>query len=46
MKINKNVTSSSLLSYVYFNPIFKASRNVRRKIRKYLGAKVRAPRTA
>jgi hypothetical protein len=37
----KKITDSPLLSYVYFNPLFRATRNVRKKLRRYLGAKSR-----
>ena len=38
----RTITDSALLSYVYFNPIFRATRIVRRKLRRQLtGHKVR-----
>ena len=37
----RTITNSSLLSYIYFNPIFRASRLVRKKLRRQLGMKVR-----
>jgi hypothetical protein len=38
----RTITNSSLLSYIYFNPIFRASRVVRKKLRRQLtGQKVR-----
>ncbi len=38
----KQVTDSPFLSYVYFNPLFRATRNVRKKLRRYMnGAKDR-----
>ena len=33
----RTITNSSLLSYVYFNPIFRATRLVRKKLRRQLG---------
>jgi hypothetical protein len=36
----RTIASSPLLSYIYFNPIFRASRLVRRKLRRQLGVKV------
>jgi hypothetical protein len=36
MKSALAIRNSTLLSYVYFNPLFRASRSVRRKLRKYL----------
>ena len=35
----RTITNSPLLSYIYFNPIFRASRLVRKKLRRQLGAK-------
>ena len=40
----RTITRSPLLSYIYFNPIFQASRVVRRKLRHKLGTKARWPR--
>jgi hypothetical protein len=36
----RTITNSTLLSYVYFNPIFQASRVVRKKLRRKLGMKI------
>ena len=36
----RTIASSPLLSYIYFNPIFRASRVVRKKLRRQLGVKV------
>jgi hypothetical protein len=36
----RTITNSTLLSYIYFNPIFQASRVVRKKLRRKLGAKI------
>jgi hypothetical protein len=33
----RTISSSALLSYVYFNPIFQATRMVRKKLRRQLG---------
>jgi len=38
------ISSSPLLSYIYFNPIFRASRLVRRKLHRKLGEKMRYTR--
>jgi len=35
------ITNSALLSYIYFNPIFQASRVVRKKLRRRIGANAR-----
>lgn len=32
----RTITNSTLLSYIYFNPIFQASRVVRKKLRRRL----------
>ena len=40
----KAIASSPLLSYIYFNPIFQASRMVRKKLRRKLGTRVRFAR--
>ena len=34
----RSITNSTLLSYIYFNPIFQASRVVRKKLRRRLSA--------
>ncbi len=38
------ITNSTLLSYIYFNPIFQASRVVRKKLRRRLGSSQRFAR--
>jgi len=37
----RDIAESSLLSYVYFNPLFRATRSVRKKIRRYMNGKSR-----
>ncbi len=37
----RTITNSSLLSYIYFNPIFQASRVVRKKLRRRFGSQSR-----
>ena len=37
----RNISNSVLLSYVYFNPIFRATRIVRKKLKRQLGVKTR-----
>ena len=34
----RSISNSALLSYVYFNPIFRATRMVRKKLRRQLGS--------
>jgi hypothetical protein len=37
----RTISNSTLLSYIYFNPIFRASRAVRKKLRRQIsGQKV------
>ena len=36
----RTITNSALLSYVYFNPIFRATRAVRKKLKRHLIPKV------
>ena len=40
----RTISNSALLSYVYFNPIFRATRMVRKRLKRELGVKVRWPR--
>ena len=37
----RTITNSTLLSYIYFNPIFQASRVVRKKLRRRLSSQAR-----
>ena len=36
----RSISNSALLSYVYFNPIFRATRIVRKKLKRHLSGKV------
>ena len=36
----RSISNSALLSYVYFNPIFRATRLVRKKLKRHLTGKV------
>ena len=36
----RSISNSALLSYVYFNPIFRATRLVRKKLKRHLAGKV------
>lgn len=36
----RTINNSALLSYVYFNPIFRATRVVRKKLKRHLSSKV------
>jgi len=40
----RSISNSALLSYIYFNPIFRATRMVRKKLRRQLMHKTRWPR--
>lgn len=40
----RSISNSTLLSYVYFNPIFRASRAVRKKLKRHLTHKTSWPR--
>lgn len=44
----RTITNSTLLSYIYFNPIFHASRLMRKKLKRRLTSSVRwaRPKTA
>ena len=35
----RTISNSALLSYVYFNPIFRATRVVRKKLKRHLAPK-------
>ena len=37
----KSISNSTLLSYIYFNPIFRATRMVRKKLQRQLASKGR-----
>ena len=37
----KQVADSPFLSYVYFNPLFRATRTMRKKLRRYMNGKMR-----
>ena len=40
----RTISNSALLSYVYFNPIFRATRLVRKKLKRHLAGKARFER--
>jgi hypothetical protein len=37
----RSISNSALLSYVYFNPIFRATRMVRKRLKRQLAGKAR-----
>jgi hypothetical protein len=40
----RSISNSALLSYVYFNPIFRATRVVRKKLKRHMSVRMRMDR--